>query len=117
MDRTRLEKTKVILEDARGICDKLDMIIVEDGLIDDDELALMKVIREHILGYDKLLEDILADGVIDEDELRQMNQYEMHITEAIQHQISADGIISNAENEMVNMLFDCFKSLNSLRNY
>ncbi|MHA2502036.1 MAG: hypothetical protein ACXAE3_04140 [Candidatus Kariarchaeaceae archaeon] len=117
MVMARLEKTKLILEDARSLCDKLDMVIVEDDIIDEDEIALINVIRQNILGYDALLQKVLEDNVVDDDELAQINAYELKLTEAVQQQIAKDGVISRAEDDMLNVLFDCLKSLNSLEDY
>jgi len=113
----RLKKTKQILEDSQTIIDKLNIMAADDGVITNDEVALINVIDKNLKRYQDLVTQVLEDDLIEEDEIQKMKKLEREITELVQKQAIADGKISVPEYELINALFDCLRSFNSLEDY
>ena len=110
---SRLKRCRDILQDAPSIMDKLDLIAVYDGIIDEDEEQLLDVINANIFGYQKLLDDILEDNIVTDEEFTEIKSYEKNLKDTILRQAEIDGL-TGPENDILNTLFDCLQSLNVL---
>lgn len=114
MDDERLRRTQHILLDAQNICDKLDLVALEDGVIDEKEMQLLRTIQSNVNQYVVLLEKVAKDGNIDETAYQKMKEFEKNITSNIMDEAKRDGT-SEGQEDILNVFFDCLKNLAELK--
>ena len=74
-----------------------------DGIITEDEAAILKVIEEHIGNYEKLVHKALEDGVITQDEKNELIDLEEKMMSEAYFVAEKDKIITKDEAELVKL--------------
>ncbi len=79
-----------------------------DGIITEDEAAILKTIEKHIEIYEDLVNKALEDGVITQDEKNELIDFEEKIMSEAYFTAEADQVITEDEAELVKLLIKIF---------
>ncbi|MHA2097121.1 MAG: hypothetical protein ACW99A_00435 [Candidatus Kariarchaeaceae archaeon] len=83
----------------------------EDGIITNEEQAILDQVKMNVLDYEKLLSNALEDGIIDEDEAKQLRDSRAKMLELAWMAADTDAEINTDEAGLLNLLLNLLKKI------